>query len=1009
MSRLPRFIACGVSASLISLAFASTVLAQSLTGGTVGGVVQGPDGRPLGEVSVVLTETTSGLTRVVTTSYTGRFTISVLPPGEFELFAERFGYRPQRITGIPVRPGRKVDLVIELEPAPPPVDSVHVVAYGANALARARAGESQEISRFELHRLPDRRRELADALRSSTIATPELEVEGLPRSLSGMVIDGVPYAGTRHPDLADGVLPGSAFPLSAFDRVELVTNGIDVEWSGFAGGYLTGHTRRGTRDLEVRTFGTWSGGGLWSSKYFEPGAVSHNALRGGFLMSGPIIRDTAQFILGIEAWRSEAPFPRAWEVESAAAELVPVARSVYGVDLEAYQRPRSFRNEAVSGFGRFDWQIAPEHALMVRTNISSLPAASFDPGAARSASPESQFQGNDLSLAASLASVLGSRWTHELRFGIERSEREYLVGQGSTVQEFVGEALPSTRITVGGLAFGADAALPGAVARSVVFGSQTFQRISDVHRLKFGLAALYNKHEYTYGYGRGGEFVFGGVDEFERREGYFMQLSGGLPAANFNVLQFAAFAQDTWNAGPGFDVTIGVRYEREQLPQDEIVLDVAWARRSGLLNNRIPRSRGKLSPRLGFVWDVQEQGNWVLRGGAGIYYDLVDPAILAELVSHSGTVRVRRGFGELSSWPELPDTLSAPFMGPRLALLGPDFEAPRTFRASVGMSRQLGPSTALHVSAVYRHTDFLPRRADINLMPSPVAVDAHGRPVYGTLAQSGSMVAAVLGSNRRFADYDVVSAFNPDGHSDYRAVTFELEHQPSGSLGLFARYTFSRTTDNWLSGRGGGPEAQLSPFPDSLNDRDWADGRSDFDVPHRLAVGAELRLPILAGVSIAGVYRYQSGYPFTPGFRDGVDMNGDGSGRNDPAFVDNAIPGTDELVRQWECLRSQVGRFVERNACRGESIHSLDARLSLSLMRLGRYDTELFVDGLNLIESDFGAVDRALYLVDDSRALVRDPVAGTVAVPLVANPNFGKPLARRTAGRIFRLGLRVNY
>lgn len=1009
MSRLPRLIACGVSASLLSLAFASTVFAQSLTGGTIGGIVRGPDGRPLIEASVLLTETASGLTRTASTSYTGRFSITVLPPGEFELFVERFGYRPQRIMGIPVRPGRKVDLVIELEPAPPPVDSVHVVLYRASALAGSRAGESQGISPFELHRLPDRSRELGEALRSSTIATPELEIEGLPRSLSGVVVDGVPFTGARHPDLADGSLPGSAFPLSAFDRVELVTNGIDVEWSGFAGGYLAGHTRRGTRELEVRTYGTWSGGGLWSSKYFEPGALTHNALRGGFLVSGPIIRDTAQFILGVEAWRSEAPFPRAWEPESIAAELVPVAQSVYGVDLQAYRHPRLFRREAISGFGRFDWQIAPEHALAVRTNFSSLPAASYDPGVGRSASPDSRFQGTDLSVAATLASELGERWVQEIRFGLERSEREYLVGEGSSAEDFIGEALPSTRMTVGGLAFGTDGGLPGAIARSVVFGSQTLQRTSDTHSLKFGLAAQLSKHEHTYGYGRGGEFVFGGVDEFERREGYFTLLTGAVPAARFSVPQYAVYAQDTWNSGPGFNVTIGLRYELEQLPRGEIVPNTDWAERSGLLNNLLPKSRGKWSPRLGFTWDVQEQGSWLLRGGAGIYYDQVDPAILAELLSHDGSVRVRRGFGVLSGWPELPDTLSAPFVGPRLTLLGPDFEAPRTLRASLGMTRQLGPLAAFHVSAVYRRTDFLPRRADINRMPSPVAVDAHGRPVYGTLVQSGSLVAAVPGSNRRFADYDMVSAFNADGHSDYRGVTFEFEHQPAASLGLFARYTFSSTTDNWLSGRGGGPEAQLSPFPDSLSGRDWTNGRSDFDVPHRFAAGAELRLPILAGASIAGVYRYRSGYPFTPGFRDGVDMNGDGSGRNDPAFVDNAIPGTAESVRAWDCLRSQVGRFAERNACRGEPIHSLDARFSLSLMRLGHYDTELFVDGLNLIESDFGEVDRALYLVDESQAMASDPFAGTVAVPLIANPNFGQPLARRTAGRILRLGLKVNY
>src|SRR5690606_32532478 len=66
-----------------------------------------------------------------------------------------------------------------------------------------------------------------------------------------------------------------------------------------------------------------------------------------------------------------------------------------------------------------------------------------------------------------------------------------------------------------------------------------------------------------------------------------------------------------------------------------------------------PAEPGQVEPAARICLGCPGAGELVLRGGAGIYYDLVDPAILAELVSHSGTVRVRRGFGELSSWPEL--------------------------------------------------------------------------------------------------------------------------------------------------------------------------------------------------------------------------------------------------------------------------------------------------------------------------------------------------------------------
>jgi hypothetical protein len=87
----------------------------------------------------------------------------------------------------------------------------------------------------------------------------------------------------------------------------------------------------------------------------------------------------------------------------------------------------------------------------------------------------------------------------------------------------------------------------------------------------------------------------------------------------------------------------------------------------------------------------------------------------------------------------------------------------------------------------------------------------------------------------------------------------------------------------------------------------------------------------------------------------------------------------------------------------------MDVRLAAVPFRLGGAPVELIVDGLNLLDSDVGDVDRALYLVDPSRALSQDPATGAVTVPLIVNPNFGERVARRTTGRRLRVGIRVNY
>jgi hypothetical protein len=221
---------------------------------------------------------------------------------------------------------------------------------------------------------------------------------------------------------------------------------------------------------------------------------------------------------------------------------------------------------------------------------------------------------------------------------------------------------------------------------------------------------------------------------------------------------------------------------------------------------------------------------------------------------------------------------------------------------------------------------------------------------------------------------------------------------------LSAGYTYSQTTDN-LPGMALGPDAQLSPFPDSLNGVEWEDGVSDFDVPHRFVFGTELAFPVFR---IAAYYGFRSGRPFTPGFRDGVDANADGAWRNDPAWVDDGVAGVSDLFTSWECLRTQVGGFVDRNSCRGPTRQALDLRLALGPFRIG-YPIELVLDAMNLLDTEFADVDRALYLVDPAGALVRDPATGVVTVPLVANPNFGNAMRRYGSGRYLRIGIRVNY
>ena len=389
----------------------------------------------------------------------------------------------------------------------------------------------------------------------------------------------------------------------------------------------------------------------------------------------------------------------------------------------------------------------------------------------------------------------------------------------------------------------------------------------------------------------------------------------------------------------------------------------------------------------------------MIEGGGGIYHDLPDRRDIAEALTLDRSADVRLGVGDMSSWPLAPSATIAPVVGKTLTMLGPDFEGPRTQRMQLGITRRFGAWSS-SLSGVYRHTDYIARRRDLNLSASPTGADQYGRPLYGTLQQVGSIVTALPGSNRRFAEFDAAHVLEATGFSAFYGVTAGLERVMEQGLSLGINYTYGGTRDNVP----GFTSTRLSPFPDGLGGEDWAEGTSDLDIPHRVMIAADWAAS--PAVRVGLVYRLSSGAPYTPGVRGGVDANADGDWRNDPAFIDAALPGMAALMSDNSCLKDDVGTFATRNACRGELVNRLDVRVALRIGQLSMGKLELLLEGLNVLAPATGPVDRALLLVDPLGALSTD-AAGVTTVPYLVNPNFGKLLADRSPGVLWRVGVRI--
>ena len=963
--------------------------AQSVVSASVTGTVTDESGQALPRAVVNLHALGAGASQETTTANDGAYRFSLVAPGNYELRAEAIGYQPLIARTLDLTGGDAVEVPLPLRGATPPVLFVDTIAVVATATNRSRPG-AVRLGGGDIDMLPYRFESLGSIVALSSRFDPSLGSQGLPGSMTLLFADGLPSYRARHPLRPEEELPDALFPRAFLSGVTTLYNAPDIEWAGAAGAYAALSSRSGVANEGMAIEGAWSGGPLWSSSELglaeTPGLTSYQAAG---IAAVDIKPDTTQLLIAADVLQHESPLaPRISD------ELMA---DLAGLDPElllSLATPSVERLTRYSGMARFYTRPSETSQVFLRGTAAYSERGFDGPGPVALGSWHALAQqSTDLSLASSFVSEYRPGITLELRGGLTHSSRTF---------ESAEEGLPSAYLVDLGLPVGS---VPGAPSES----SRTDVTLLPMVRfdlghsgaLKTGFLVRASKHSMASDMWGAGDFLFADADALLAGRG--LARSASLADATFSTREMGAFAQYDVSASPGLDISLGARFDYERIPSEEPELSTAWFEASGLRNDEYPTSFPQAGGQVSINWDPANDGRTGLFLIGSLQSGDVDPSRLFEVFSQAASSQAVTYLGAGLNWPAPTVPSAAPAL-PTLSLLGPDTRPPRSLRATVGAVREVGGGLSVHVSGDYRRTDFLMRRRDLNLTLTPSATDQFAEGVYGTLDKDGALLTATGSEARRFPAFGHVWALDPDGWSEYRGVTAGLELRTT-SLDLYGSYTRSETTDNWIGAAAGSPLAQLSPKLPAFVES-WDEAKSDFDAPDRIVASAVIRIPALPGTSLSATYRYSSGRSFTPGYRRGVDANGDGSSENDVPFV----PQPDELGTlhaDWACLRNQSGGFAVRNSCRGPAQQGLDARVRIALGQVGRHDASLFVDGLNLLETKDGLIDNALLLVDPDAGLTVDSGGTWVGVPYQINPSFGDILLPTSRGRMLRVGVRI--
>ncbi|MFH1463694.1 MAG: carboxypeptidase regulatory-like domain-containing protein [Pseudomonadota bacterium] len=290
--------------ALLAIVLPSAALA-GITTGAIKGTTVDEGGLPIpGVLLTVKSEALIGGAQQRYSDDSGRFTFFELPPGPYELTAEKAGFSKIVKPNLRIDIGRTVQLTIEM-PLVQAGEEI-VVEESRPTIDTEQTSKGEVLSRDFLQRMPTGR-----SYQSAVQAAPGV-TGGANPNVAGAGADENTYMldGVNITDPVTGTFSMN-FNFDAIEQLEVLTNALDPEYGEGLGGVINIVTQSGGNRLEFDSR-VWVTNGNWSPKMdARYGADGVEIAPTDFdsqweryeissKISGPIIRDKAWFILSYE-------------------------------------------------------------------------------------------------------------------------------------------------------------------------------------------------------------------------------------------------------------------------------------------------------------------------------------------------------------------------------------------------------------------------------------------------------------------------------------------------------------------------------------------------------------------------------------------------------------------------------------------------------------------------------------------------------------------------------------